>query len=86
MVELIVTELGLGRESSSSINSTKIGPKTLNTSTSLSKFDNSSTSDSQEESAFFLRSTNLQIMFIPLLVCIDFYIKTPKNVELFGTF
>ena len=88
MVELIVTELGLGRESSSSINSTKIGQKTLNTSTSMSKFDSLSTSQplSQGVSAFFLRSINLQIMFIPILFCIDFYIETPKNVELFETF
>ena len=60
--------------------------KSLHPSTSMSRFDRLLPSDNKK---YHYSSWEAQIcknMFSPHLVCADFYNKTPKNVELFGTF
>ena len=52
----------------------------------MSRFDRLLPSDNKK---YHYSSWEAQIcknMFSPHLVCADFYNKTPKNVELFGTF
>ena len=83
MVELIVTELGLGRKSSSSITSTNIGKNCLHLSSSMRKFEIFPASVSQRELVFLLKSTK---RYSHIQFCFLDYLKTPKNMELFGTF
>ena len=82
-MELIVTKLALGRESLSSINYTNSGQKIFSFNTKIRKCDILLPSASQKVLVFFVRSTNLQNLF---LVHVYFYNKTPKKCNFCGTF
>ena len=60
--------------------------KFLHPSTSMSIFDRLLPSDTKKYQYSSRETKICKNIFTPLLVCVDFYNKPPKNIELSGTF